>query len=144
MPVHLFGQSAEMAPILEIAERSGVPVVEDAAQAIGARYRGQARRGHRHDRLLLVFSDEEPRCVRRRGPRHHARRRARAKVRAIRQHGGEVKYHHDVVGANFRLDALQAAILRVKLPHLAGWTAARQRNAERYEALFAKAGSTAR
>ena len=64
------------------------------------------------------------------------RRLTRPQMRAIRQHGGEVKYHHDFVGANFRLDALQAAILRVKLPHLEGWTAARQRNAERYEALF--------
>jgi dTDP-4-amino-4,6-dideoxygalactose transaminase len=64
------------------------------------------------------------------------------KIRAIRQHGGEVKYHHDSVGANFRLDALHSAILRVKLPHLNAWTAARRRNAERYDKLFAGAKLT--
>ena len=79
----------------------------------------QAGRRHRRHRLLLVFSDEESRRVRRRRPRHDIRAATLArKLRAIRQHGGEVKYHHDLVGANFRIDALQAAILRVKLPHL--------------------------
>jgi dTDP-4-amino-4,6-dideoxygalactose transaminase len=64
------------------------------------------------------------------------------RLRALRHHGGEVKYHHDVVGGNFRLDALQAAILRVKLPHLSRWTAGRRRNADRCAALFGSAGLT--
>ena len=140
VPVHLFGQSADMGSILEIAGQFGVSVVEDAAQAIGASYRGQPvgglgtigcfsffptkNLGAFGDAGLVTTSDEPL-----------ARR-----LRAIRQHGGEVKYRHDLVGANFRLDALQAAVLRVKLPHLNGWTAARRRNAERYEALFTNAG----
>jgi dTDP-4-amino-4,6-dideoxygalactose transaminase len=139
LPVHLFGQSADMAPILEVAERSGVPVVEDAAQAIGTRYRGKPvggigaigcfsfvptkNLGAFGDAGLVTTSDGS----------------VARKLRAIRQHGGEVKYHHDLVGANFRIDALQAAILRVKLPHLESWTAARRRNAERYVTLFSKA-----
>lgn len=140
VPVHLFGQSADMAPIVEVADRAGVPVIEDAAQAIGACYRGKSvgslgaagcfsffptkNLGAFGDAGLVTTTD--PSLAR--------------KLRAIRQHGGEVKYHHDVVGANFRIDALQAAVLRVKLPHLRGWTELRRRNAERYHALFRSAG----
>ncbi len=139
-PVHLFGQSADLEPILELARSAGVPVVEDAAQAIGARYHGRPagswgaigcfsffpskNLGGFGDGGLLTTNDGEM-----------ARR-----LRILRQHGAESRYEHGVVGGNFRLDALQAAVLRVKLPHLAGWTAARQRNAGRYRALFEKAG----
>ena len=119
-----------MAPIVEIATQAGIPVVEDAAQAIGARYRRSADRWHRHDRMLLVLSDEEPRRIRRRGLVTTRDEALARRIRAIRQHGGEVKYHHETLGGNFRLDALQAAILRVKLPHLQGWTAARQTERE--------------
>jgi dTDP-4-amino-4,6-dideoxygalactose transaminase len=142
VPVHLFGQSAGMDAITEIATRTSVPVVEDAAQAIGTTYRDQIVGGlgaigcfsFFPTKNLGTFGD---------GGLVTTRDAALArKMRAIRQHGGEVKYHHDSVGGNFRLDALQAAILRVKLPHLDAWTQARQRNAERYDAMFADASLT--
>jgi len=142
VPVHLFGQSAGMDAIAEIATRTSVPVVEDAAQAIGTTYRDQIVGGlgaigcfsFFPTKNLGTFGD---------GGLVTTRDAALArKMRAIRQHGGEVKYHHDSVGGNFRLDALQAAILRVKLPHLDAWTQARQRNAERYDAMFADASLT--
>jgi len=140
IPVHLFGQSAELAPILESAARNGLAVIEDAAQAIGATY---------HDRLvgnwgtigcfsffpsknLGAFGDAGLVTT---SDAHLAHR-----LRLLRAHGMERKYFHQVVGGNFRLDALQAAVLRVKLPHLSAWSAARQRNAARYRGLFSAVG----
>ena len=140
MPVHLFGQSADMAPIVDIAERAGVPVVEDAAQAIGASYRGKSVGGIGTLGCFSFFPSKNLGAFGDAGLVTTSDTTLARKLRAIRQHGGEVKYHHEVVGANFRIDALQAAILRVKLPHLSGWTASRHRNAERYEALFKNAG----
>ena len=142
MPVHLFGQSAEMAAILDVAAQARVPVVEDAAQALGAQYGDESAGGigvigcfsFFPTKNLGAFGDAG--LVTTRDPAL-ARR-----LRAIRQHGMEVRYDHQSVGANFRLDALQAAVLRVKLPHLRQWTAARQRNAEQYGTLFAHAGLT--
>ncbi len=142
VPVHLFGQSAEMRPILDIATQADIPVVEDAAQAIGARYRDQPIGGIG---TIGCFSFYPTKNLGAFGDGGLVTTRDAAigrRLRAIRQHGGEVKYHHETLGGNFRLDALQAAILRVKLPHVRSWTAARQRNADRYEALFAKAGLT--
>ncbi len=142
VPVHLFGQSAGMDAITGIATRTSVAVVEDAAQAIGTEYRDQIVGGlgaigcfsFFPTKNLGTFGD---------GGLVTTRDAALArKMRAIRQHGGEVKYHHDSVGGNFRLDALQAAILRVKLPHLNAWTHARQRNAERYDVMFTEARLT--
>ena len=139
MPVHLFGQSADMEPIVEISDRTGVPIVEDAAQAIGACYRGRPVGGIGTIGCFSFFPTKNLGAFGDAGLVTTSDGTLARKLRAIRQHGGEVKYHHDMVGANFRIDALQAAILRVKLPHLDGWTAARRRNAERYEALFKKA-----
>ena len=140
MPVHLFGQGADMATILAISERFGVPVVEDAAQAIGTCYRGRPVGGIGAIGCFSFFPTKNLGAFGDAGLLTTSDATLARKLRAIRQHGGEVKYHHDVIGANFRLDALQAAILRVKLPHLNSWTAARRRNAERYEALFKEAG----
>ena len=140
MPVHLFGQSADLAPILAVAGQFGVPVIEDAAQAIGACYCGRPVGGIGTIGCFSFFPTKNLGAFGDAGLVTTSDAALDRKVRAIRQHGGEVKYRHDLVGANFRLDALQAAILRVKLPHLNGWTAARRRNAERYEALFVKAG----
>lgn len=140
MPVHLFGQSADMAPILEVSKRTGVPVVEDAAQAIGARYRGTPVGGMGVVGCFSFFPTKNLGAFGDAGLITTADGALARKLRAIRQHGGEVKYHHNLVGGNFRIDALQAAILRVKLPYLDDWTAARRRNAQRYEALFKDAG----
>jgi dTDP-4-amino-4,6-dideoxygalactose transaminase len=140
LPVHLFGLSADLDPLLDAAARAGVPVIEDAAQAIGATYKGRPvggigalgcfsffpskNLGAFGDAGLLTTNDDGL-----------ARR-----ARLLRTHGMEPKYYHHVVGANFRMDALQAAVLRVKAPHLAGWTNGRRANAARYRALFADAG----
>ncbi|HKY22367.1 MAG TPA: DegT/DnrJ/EryC1/StrS family aminotransferase [Vicinamibacterales bacterium] len=140
MPVHLFGQSAEMAPILEVASGRGVPVVEDAAQAIGGSYHDRPLGGLGTIGCFSFFPTKNLGAFGDAGLVVTRDAALARKLRAIRQHGGEVKYHHETVGANFRLDALQAAVLRVKLPHLSAWTAARQRNAVRYEDLFARAG----
>jgi dTDP-4-amino-4,6-dideoxygalactose transaminase len=140
LPVHLFGQSADMAPIVDLSERSGIPIVEDAAQAIGACYRGRPVGGIGTLGCFSFFPTKNLGAFGDAGLVTTHDGTVARKVRAIRQHGGEVKYHHDLVGANFRLDALQAAILRVKLPHLQSWTDARQKTAGRYRALFAQAG----
>jgi dTDP-4-amino-4,6-dideoxygalactose transaminase len=140
LPVHLFGQSADMASIVELSERSGIPSVEDAAQAIGACYRGRPVGGIGTVGCFSFFPTKNLGAFGDAGLVTTPDGTIARKVRAIRQHGGEVKYHHDVVGANFRLDALQAAILRVKLPHLESWTDARRTNAARYRTLFAQAG----
>jgi dTDP-4-amino-4,6-dideoxygalactose transaminase len=140
IPVHLFGQSADLAPILAAAAPRGIHVIEDAAQAIGARYNGRAvgnwgaigcfsffpskNLGGFGDGGLVTSTDKD----------------LAHRLRLIRNHGMEPKYFHHLVGANFRIDALQAAVLRVKLPHLEAWSAARRRNAARYRALFADAG----
>ena len=142
IPVHLYGQCAEMDPVLEVVARRGIAVIEDAAQAIGATYKGRAagsmgkagcfsffpskNLGAFGDAGLLTTNDEA----------------LAHEVRLLRNHGAEPKYFHKRIGGNFRLDALQAAVLRVKLPHLDRWTAMRRTNADRYDAMFADAGVT--
>ena len=97
----------------------GMPVIEDAAQAIGATYKGRQAGIDGHGRLLLVLPEQEPRRVRRRRAADDRTTTALAhEVRLLRNHGAEPKYFHKRIGGNFRLDALQAAVLRVKLPHL--------------------------
>jgi len=136
IPVHIFGQMAEMEPIMEIAETRGLVVIEDAAQAIGAEHGGRRAGSTGHygcfsffpTKNLSGFGD---------GGMVVTNDAARAdRVRVLRVHGETVKYHHGVVGGNFRLDALQAAVVRAKLPHLDGWTEARRANAARYGRLL--------
>jgi dTDP-4-amino-4,6-dideoxygalactose transaminase len=137
IPVHLFGSCADMDPLLDLTERRGIVVIEDAAQAIGAKDtkgRPAGTIGHMGcfsffpsknlgafgDGGMVVCNDPE----------------LAETLRVLRVHGGKPKYYHQAVGGNFRLDALQAAVLRVKLRYLPHWTEARRRNAERYRGLF--------
>lgn len=140
IPVHLFGLSADLDPIGEIAVRHNLAVVEDAAQAIGARYKGKLvgsistmgcfsffpskNLGGAGDGGLITTNDPT----------------LANKLKTLRAHGSRTKYRYDVVGINSRLDAIQAAILRVKLKHLEEWTARRRHNADRYRQLSRENG----
>lgn len=140
IPVHLYGQCAEMTAINELTARRGIAIIEDTAQAIGAEENGRRagsmsaigcisfypskNLGGAGDGGMLVTNDSD-----------HA-----ARLRALRVHGEERKYHHKTIGINSRLDAVQAAVLRVKLRHLEHWTSARQRHAKSYHSLFHEAG----
>ena len=140
MPVHLFGLSAEMEKINEIARAHNLPVIEDAAQSIGARYHDQyvgnigalgcfsffpsKNLGGAGDGGMITTNDPE----------------LAERVAVLRDHGSRKKYHYDLLGMNSRLDSLQAAILLVKFKHLESMTQARRRNADRYRQLFEKAG----
>jgi dTDP-4-amino-4,6-dideoxygalactose transaminase len=139
IPVHLFGQPAEMAPIMEAANARGIAVIEDAAQAIGCTYRGRAIGTIGAIGAFSFFPSKNLGAFGDAGFVSATDDAVAKKLRLLRTHGMEPKYYHHIVGANFRIDAVQAAVLRVKLPHLAGWTAGRQRNAARYRALFADA-----
>jgi dTDP-4-amino-4,6-dideoxygalactose transaminase len=142
IPVHLFGQCAEMDPILEVARRHNLIVIEDAAQAIGAEYKGR-RAGSMGDfgcfsffpsKNLGAFGDAG--AVTTPSAAHDQM------LRMLRMHGMHPKYYHHHVGGNFRIDALQAAVLDVKLAYLDRWSTARQANAARYRQLFDQAGLT--
>ena len=139
MPVHLYGQSADMDPLMALARQHHLKVIEDAAQAIGTEYQGvrvgsigdigcfsffpSKNLGAFGDAGLCTTNDAE----------------LAESMRVLRVHGGKPKYFHAVIGGNFRIDELQAAVLRVKLKYLDGWTAARQRNAAYYNAAFVAA-----
>ena len=138
--VHIYGQCVDMNPLLELAGKYNIPIVEDTAQAIGAEDRGRRagsmgtmgclsfypskNLGAAGDAGMLVTNDEE-----------HARR-----LRMLHVHGEERRYYHAMVGINSRLDEIQAAVLRAKLPHLDDWTEARQRLVQQYQAKFNHAG----
>ena len=142
MPVHLYGQCAEMDGVLEIAREHKLAVIEDAAQAIGSEYKGR-RAGSMGDfGCFSFFPSKNLGGVGDGGMVTVEDEEQAEKLRVLRSHGSKPKYHHRVVGGNFRLDAIQAAVLLVKLKHLDGWTEARQRNAARYEKMFRKAGLT--
>ena len=140
IPVHLYGLCADMDPITEVARAAGLAVIEDAAQAIGATYGGgqagtfgtvacfsffpSKNLGAYGDAGLVTTNDEG----------------LAEKIRRLRNHGAEAKYFHRDIGGNFRIDALQAAVLRVKLPYLGAWTGMRRSNAAAYRELFDRAG----
>ena len=140
MPVHLYGQCADMDAVLAISAKHGLPVIEDAAQAIGSEYGGKRagsmgalgcfsffpskNLGGFGDGGMVTTNDEE----------------LGERLKILRGHGSKPKYYHKLVGGNFRLDALQAAVLSVKLKYLDGWTEGRQQNAATYRELFREAG----
>jgi len=137
LPVHLYGQSADMNGLMEVSKKYGIPVIEDGAQAIGARipmgdkivkagsiglagcfsFFPSKNLGAAGDGGMVVTNDDE----------------FAAYIRILRVHGSKPKYYHSYIGGNFRLDPIQAAILQVKLPHLENWHAGRQKNAEYYD-----------
>jgi dTDP-4-amino-4,6-dideoxygalactose transaminase len=140
LPVHLYGQCAEMDAVLEVARRHGLPVVEDAAQAVGAEDRGR-RAGSMGDVGCFSFYPTknlggagDSGCLTTDDDKLAER------LRRLRVHGGATEYHHAEVGVNSRIDTLQAAVLRVKLPHLARWSEARRARARTYDRLFSEAG----
>jgi dTDP-4-amino-4,6-dideoxygalactose transaminase len=140
MPVHLYGQMAEMDPIMEIAGRHNLFVIEDAAQAIGAEYKGRRAGSIGHLGCFSFFPSKNLGAFGDGGMVTANDPDLADRVKLLRGHGARPKYYHKYVGGNFRLDALQAAVLRVKLKYLDEWTAARQRNAARYRQLFAETG----
>jgi dTDP-4-amino-4,6-dideoxygalactose transaminase len=142
LPVHLFGQMADMEPLMDIARRRGLAVIEDAAQAIGATTQpGSVRAGTVG--TLGSFSFFPSKNLGGAGDAGLVTTRDATlaeRIRSLRRHGETSTYVHTRVGLNSRLDELQAAVLRIKLPHLEAWNAARQANAMRYERLFEEAG----
>ena len=144
MPVHLYGQSADLDPLLDVATRAGVPLIEDAAQAFGATYKGGMVGGFGRVGCFSFFPSKNLGAFGDGGLVATNDDTLAASLRRMRVHGADRQYYHQVIGGNFRLDALQAAVLRVKLPHLAGWTEARRRNAARYDGLFGDAGLAGR
>jgi dTDP-4-amino-4,6-dideoxygalactose transaminase len=140
IPVHLFGLCADLDPIMEVANRAGIPVVEDAAQAIGSSYGTRPAGGIGALGCFSFFPSKNLGAFGDAGLLTTNDDALAQRARLLRTHGMQPKYYHHVVGGNFRMDALQAAVLRVKAPHLAAWTHARRRNAERYRCLFQEAG----
>ena len=140
MPVHLYGQCADMDAIGAIAAEAGVPVIEDAAQAIGSEYRGRQAGTFGLTGCFSFFPSKNLGAFGDAGLVTTSDDAFADRVRLLRVHGAERQYHHRLVGGNFRIDALQAAVLRVKAPRLAAWTEGRRRNAARYRELFAQAG----
>ena len=140
VPIHLYGLCADMDPILEVAAAAGVPVVEDAAQAIGATYKGRKAGGMGVAGCFSFFPSKNLGAFGDGGLVTTNDDRLAHEVRLLRNHGAQPKYVHKRIGGNFRLDALQAAVLRVKLPHVERWSAMRRANADRYRRLFEEAG----
>ncbi|GJL59420.1 MAG: glutamine--scyllo-inositol aminotransferase [Nitrospirales bacterium] len=141
IPVHLYGQCADMAPILVVAREYGLAVIEDAAQAIGAEYRDGCRAGSMGNLgCLSFFPSKNLGAVGDGGMVVTNDENLADRVRLLRTHGGRPKYYHKVIGGNFRLDTIQASVLNVKLAYLDQWTALRQQHAEQYERLFSESG----
>jgi dTDP-4-amino-4,6-dideoxygalactose transaminase len=140
MPVHLYGLCADMDPILAIGEEHGIPVVEDACQAIGATYKGRQAGSIGKAGCFSFFPSKNLGAFGDAGLVTTNDKALADEVRLLRNHGAEPKYFHKRVGGNFRLDAVQAAVLRVKLPYLEAWTEMRRANAGRYVDLFGQAG----
>jgi dTDP-4-amino-4,6-dideoxygalactose transaminase len=139
IPVHLYGQMADMDAVMEVANSHGLIVIEDAAQAIGAEYKKRRAGSIGHYGCFSFFPSKNLGAAGDGGMIVTNDATRAEKLRILRGHGSKPKYHHKIVGGNFRLDAIQAAIVSAKLPHLDSWTAARQKNAHKYAQLFKEA-----
>jgi dTDP-4-amino-4,6-dideoxygalactose transaminase len=142
MPVHLYGQCADMDAISEIAGRYGLTVIEDAAQAIGSEYHGRRAGSMSRYGCFSFFPSKNLGAAGDGGMVVTNDAKAAEKLRMLRNHGMQPKYYHSILGGNFRFDTLQAAVVNVKFPHLDHWSAGRQANAARYRRLFEEAGLT--
>ena len=140
IPVHLYGQMAEMDEVMAIAWKHSLVVIEDAAQAIGAEHKGRRAGSMGHYGCFSFFPSKNLGAAGDAGMVVTNDAGRAEKLKCLRAHGSKPKYHHKVVGGNFRLDALQAAIVTAKLRHLDEWTAGRQGNAKKYDQLFSEAG----
>lgn len=140
VPVHLYGQCVDMAEILSIAKRFNLPVVEDACQAIGATYKGKSAGAMGDFGCFSFFPTKNLGGAGDAGMIVSSNKQLADRVRLLRTHGSHPKYYHSIVGFNSRLDEIQAAILRVKLPYLQQWSDARRKNAEKYGEDFKAAG----
>ena len=141
IPVHLYGQSVDMQPIMEIAKNNHLKVIEDGAQAIGTEYKDGKCAGTIGDvGCFSFFPSKNLGCYGDGGLVVTDDDELAHSLKIKRVHGGEPKYYHKVIGGNFRLDALQAAVIRAKLPHLNSWSEKRRENAERYNKFFIEAG----
>lgn len=132
IPVHLFGQCADMDPILEICRSNSLSVIEDAAQAVGARYRGRMAGSMGDTGCFSFFPSKNLGGIGDGGLVTTNDKALANKIRSLREHGAERRYYHESVGGNFRLDAIQGAALRVKLRHVETWHEQRRRNAAAY------------
>ncbi len=136
IPVHLYGQMADMDAVMEVAASFGLIVIEDAAQAIGAEHNGKRAGTIGHYGCFSFFPSKNLGAAGDGGMIVTDDTGRAERLRCLRAHGARPKYHHRLIGGNFRLDAIQAAIVSAKLPHLDRWTAARQRNAALYSVLL--------
>ncbi len=136
IPVHLFGQCADMDPILRLAESRNIPVMEDAAQSIGATYKGLKACSMGLLGTLSFFPSKNLGAFGDAGMICTNNWSLADRLRLFRDHGAQPKYYHRWIGGNFRLDALQAAIISVKLAHLDDWSRKRASNARRYDEVF--------
>jgi dTDP-4-amino-4,6-dideoxygalactose transaminase len=140
MPVHLYGQCADMEPIIRIAEDRNLLIIEDAAQAIGAEYKGRRAGSFGEFGCFSFFPSKNLGAFGDGGIVTTGSEASYEKLKVLRAHGSKPKYYHKLIGGNFRLDALQAAIVSVKLTYLDQWSTSRRENAQAYRRLFAAAG----
>jgi dTDP-4-amino-4,6-dideoxygalactose transaminase len=140
LPVHLFGQCADMEVINKVADAHGIPVIEDACQAIGAARNGTKAGAFGRTGGFSFFPSKNLGAFGDGGVITTHDSQVAERLRLMRVHGSRSEYHHHLIGMNSRLDALQAAVLQVKFQYLAGWTMKRQNNAETYRRLFHEYG----